>query len=85
VKEGLFQTSQQITPAVTVSPTVTEIPTLRWWIGPAYTVQVLNEVGVTGEAAKIKTLLFGRGCLDVDTGNTTATNSSNIRTKEAVT
>jgi len=84
LKKGLFQTSQQITPAVTVSPTVTEIPTPQVVDWSAYTVQVLNGSGVTGEAAKIKTLLFGTGFVNVDTGNTTATNSSNIRTKEAV-
>jgi hypothetical protein len=78
----LPKTTPQPTPTVTLSPTATPTPTAIDLSG--YSIQILNGSGVTGEAAKVKTVLQGIGFVNVDTGNTTATKSSSIRAKEGV-
>lgn len=69
-----------------VTPTPTEIitpePTKQDL--SLYKVQVLNGSEITGEAAKIKTSLVADGFVSVDTGNTTATTETTIKTKTEI-
>ena len=61
---------------ITPEPTVPDLSTFQ--------VEVLNGSGVTGEAAKIKTILLESGFVKVSTGNTTATTEGMIRVKASV-
>lgn len=63
------------------SPTPTASPTAETVVWSRYTAQVLNGSGVSGEAAKVKKYLIELGIENIDTGNTEATNESQIRIK----
>ncbi len=64
------------TALITPSPTVIDRTTLQ--------LEVLNGSGVTGEAARIKTILLGDGFINIDTGNATATTEGTISIKPTV-
>lgn len=88
-KLGVFanlfkQETKKAETEVTVTPTETPSPTVEAVDLTNYKVQVLNGTGITGEAARIKTMLTEAGFAEIEVGNTTATSESQIRLKEEV-
>lgn len=85
-RAGLFKSflPGSKTAEISPSPTTEVTPTPEKPDVSGYVVQVLNGSGVTGEAARIKTLLVADGFVTVDTGNATATTEATIKSKATV-